>query len=143
MDKPRSETSSEKTWGALAEEAIHSPYVDIAISAAVGAAVVLSRGKLAGAAERLFPKSSALLDEAGEDGLKDAKGAVATVESLAETFDSGKNRWVPSKGLSTDMRTAHEALLAGELPTRVETRAAAVSRDILKMPPWQRGKASD
>jgi hypothetical protein len=126
MDKPRSETSSEKTWGALAEEAIHSPYVDIAISAAVGAAVVLSRGKLAGAAERLFPKSSALLDE-----------------SLAETFDSGKNRWVPSKGLSTDMRTAHEALLAGELPTRVETRAAAVSRDILKMPPWQRGKASD
>ena len=63
MDKQITEAPREKTWGALADEAIHNPYVDLAVGVAVGTAVVLSRGRLAGDAERLFPKSSSLLGE--------------------------------------------------------------------------------
>ena len=59
---------SSKSWGTRLDDALHNPYVDTILGAAalgaVGAAVLLSRGRFAGVAESMLPEASSLLGEA-------------------------------------------------------------------------------
>ena len=60
------EAPHSKSWQEVASDVVHNPIADLAIAGAVAGAVVLSRGKLAGAAEKLFPKAAMLLGETAE-----------------------------------------------------------------------------
>ena len=61
------EAPHKQTWTEKASELMHDhPYVDMAIGGAVVAAGLLSRGKLSGAAERMFPEAATLLGEIAE-----------------------------------------------------------------------------
>jgi hypothetical protein len=103
MDKLITEAPKEKTGGALADEAMRNPFVDIAVAAAVGAAVVLSRGKLASVAESLFPKASSLLGESIQVS-KASTGLQAETEmpELMESLKGAGKRVTPRGVLKKD-----------------------------------------
>jgi hypothetical protein len=81
------DTSKTRSWSEFANEVVHNPYVEMAIggtvAVAAAAAVVASRGRLAGVAERFLPRASAVLKEAAEDEsllLKDSKSLLKESE---------------------------------------------------------------
>lgn len=161
MDSQLNNEVKAKSWGEVLERTVHNPYVDVAIGVAVGAGVILSRGKLMGAAEKLFPKASKLLGESEQIG-ESSLGAGAVTTQPGTPFNPANYRWVPgsvSTGVGAESRIlgnqnaahfAHIDALKTPWPVGVgqsQVDAAAAFRlaktsqndiDILKLPPWQR-----
>jgi hypothetical protein len=69
------------------------------------------------------------------------EGAGLGAKSPFEDFSKEAFRHLPYRVVSSEIRPATDALVKGSLPITAETRAAAASADIGKMPVWQREPA--
>jgi hypothetical protein len=121
MDKQITEAPKEKTWGALADQAMHNPYVDLAVGAAVGAVAVWSRGKLTSVAESLLPKASSLLGESIQLGTASTGLQAVTENFMRSTLFSRSTEELVSLARSAKVS-----------PRVLDTLAAHFSPDVLE-----------